>query len=157
MILTTFEIESNLDSRVTARFGGQWMRFGNSLAILHAHSPTAPASTIGSREYAQHKGVDHKSLFVVGQKGRLFQKENPDIQILLDKGRYLLVQISDAARLQEILEHKEPCYAITPWSPGKVVYSARVRSTSGREGRADWITNLVDKVTAELYLSLIHI
>ncbi|MEO1161507.1 MAG: M28 family peptidase, partial [Pseudomonadota bacterium] len=65
--------------------------------------------------------ADDSQLCVVTQKGRVFQNENPDIEVVLDRGRYLLVSIpSDKSGL--ITEYQQPCYSVEAVDAGRVVY-----------------------------------
>ena len=45
------------------------------------------------------------------QKGGLFQREHPDVPVLLDKGRFLLVDL-DPAAARKLSRKKEPCYSV---------------------------------------------
>ena len=57
--------------------------------------------------------VDRARLHVVFQKGRLFQREHPDVPVLLDKGRFLLVDL-DPKRVRKIGKSDVPCFAVQP-------------------------------------------
>jgi hypothetical protein len=91
------------------------MRFGDETVYCgepqnwDRFEASAARAGIASQERADT--VDRRRLHVVIQKGRLFQKEHPSVQILLDKGRFLLVEM-DPELAKKLEEKKEPCYTI---------------------------------------------
>ncbi|KAA1052473.1 M28 family metallopeptidase [Azospirillum argentinense] len=63
---------------------------------------------------------DHVLAAVV-QKGRLFERAYPEVTVLRNRGRYLLVELSpNHPALVE--RHAEPCYAAFPVEPGTEVF-----------------------------------
>lgn len=62
-------------------------------------------------EYPEY--VKKQELHLVIQKGRLFQQAFPNVPVLLDKGRYLVIVLSrdEAVKIQEQLE---PCFTVRP-------------------------------------------
>jgi Zn-dependent M28 family amino/carboxypeptidase len=85
-----------------------------------------------------------QDLFIVVQKGRLFQIEHPDVPVIVDKGRYLLVELTEA-QAQEIKEHEEPCYTLRRFASNLVVFDAPGPSTA-RQASPLWVHKLVDAV-----------
>lgn len=152
MILTTFDIGNR--EGFTARLGGQSMRFGDAIAMLHDDSSASRGAT-GIHETARYQSVGADELYVVAQKGRLFQKEHPGIGVLLDSGRYLLVQIPDHSQVEEIAAHVEPCFSIMPWSPGTEVFVNR-SMVRARGGGREWVSDLVDKVSVTVFEPLLR-
>jgi hypothetical protein len=76
----------------------------------------------GLRESASRAGVDLQEragsldparLHVVIQKGRLFQREHPEVTVLVDKGRFLLVDL-DPTDAGNFAESDVPCFSIRP-------------------------------------------
>src|SRR3954471_21481849 len=57
--------------------------------------------------------IDRERLHVVIHKGRLFQREHPDIPVLVDKGRFLLVDL-DPKRARGIGKGDVPCFSVQP-------------------------------------------
>src|SRR5205823_7133135 len=92
-----------------------WLRFGEELVFCGAGEHLAHFARSAARAgvaLAQHpEPVARERLHVVVQKGRLFQREHPDVPVLLDKGRFLLVAI-DPQRACDIGESDVPCYAL---------------------------------------------
>ena len=68
--------------------------------------------------------VDRARLHVVFQKGRLFQREHPDVPVLLDKGRFLLVDL-DPKRVRKIGKSDVPCFAVRPLDALKTTRARR--------------------------------
>jgi len=108
--------------------GGWWVQFGAELLVYTANDRWSrlnrsitdlDANLTRSRQPDVQKG----SLHLVEQKGRTFQAQFPDIPVLLDKGRYLVIHA--AARSVRAMErHKEPCFAIQPLRENTVVFES---------------------------------
>jgi hypothetical protein len=80
--------------------------------------------------------VDRKRLYVVIQKGRLFQREHPDVPVLIDKGRFLLVDLEPKSA-RKMGKGDVPCFAIQPLEAFKPTRAPRsaprdLRSRIGR-------------------------
>jgi Zn-dependent M28 family amino/carboxypeptidase len=55
------------------------------------------------------------------QKGRLFQQEHPEVPILIDKGRFLVVDLTPDL-VESYQKGDEPCYGIKPLEENMVVF-----------------------------------
>ncbi|MGH8066778.1 MAG: M28 family metallopeptidase [Candidatus Entotheonellia bacterium] len=100
--------------------------------------------------------MNEADLYLVVQKGRLFQQQYPDVSVLLDKGRYLAVQLSPEERAK-VDTKRGSCFGICPLPANTVVFDVRPRP-SAREAPVDWIQDLVDEVTrTTLEASLTHL
>jgi hypothetical protein len=79
----------------------EWGRFAGSAAraglVLHERA----------------EPIDTTRLHVVIQKGRLFQREHRDVAVLLDKGRFLLVDM-DPKEAQQLARRIQPCFSVRP-------------------------------------------
>jgi Peptidase family M28 len=65
--------------------------------------------------------TEKDNLYLVVQKGRLFQQEHPEVPILIDKGRFLVVDLTpDLAESYQ--KGDEPCYGIKPLEENMVVF-----------------------------------
>jgi hypothetical protein len=63
------------------------------------------------------------NLYLVVQKGRLFQQEHPEVPVLIDKGRFLVVDLNlDLVKLDSYQKGDEPCYGIKPLEENMVVF-----------------------------------
>lgn len=159
MRLTSYEIQGNVS---TQRLSKQWMKFGDRIVVLSDNATGSRQSELytqnaelGLSELSRHSNVNREDLYVVGQKGRLFQKENPSIPVLLDAGRYLLVQIEDDEVLKEIASDK-PCFSLMNWRDGTVVFESHGVASASRSSFPSWIEEFVDSISSEYYKSSIE-
>lgn len=60
-------------------------------------------------------------LHVVVQNGRLFQQHHPDVPVVRDRGRFLLVKL-DPDRARALNKGNETCFGIMPATDGLVVF-----------------------------------
>jgi hypothetical protein len=123
------------------RQGVPWLQFGDERVYCAEERRwaglTQAAAGAGLRLREHAGSIDRQRLHVVVQKGRLFQKEHPDIPVLLDKGRFLLVDIDPAAA--RLAAKEEPCYALRALGdlatdgPGdsRSVFAVRSREADG--------------------------
>src|SRR5215213_9198234 len=137
-----------------------WVRFGDEVVV-----GSEDAQWSGILQHARESGtiprehprsVDKNHLHVVVQNGRLFQQEHPDVPVILDRGRFLLVELDpEQARL---LEGKSAtCYGVLPLREDQVVFDVRDR-TAERAAPVDWIQDLVDKVVGPaVQADLVHL
>ncbi|MDH5561765.1 MAG: Zn-dependent exopeptidase M28, partial [Deltaproteobacteria bacterium] len=83
------------------RSGASWVRFGNKLFLFAADAEWASVSReAASFDLELHTHPDRvpkANLHLVIQKGRLFQQSYPEIPVLFDKGRYLVVALDPKA------------------------------------------------------------
>jgi hypothetical protein len=89
--------------------------------------------------------VEREHLHVVVQNGRLFQQENPDARVLVDRGRFLLVELNPDL-VPRLEGEGETCYRVQPLRENEVVFDVRERG-SERAAPVAWIQDLVDKVS----------
>jgi hypothetical protein len=84
-------------------------------------------------------------LHVVIQKGRLFQQEHPEVPVLLNKGRYLVI---DAAP-QDVTRWDcgyRPCFAIRPVSDISVAFEI-APAPARRSTALPWVQQLVNSLS----------
>jgi len=114
--------------------GGDWTRLGDVDVVI------GPAAA-GVSERAARTAAQP---MLVTQLGRLFQRRYPDVPVLVDKGRYLVV---DTAGHQI-----DPCgegacgYALAPLPANEVVFEQRAGAARAGVGRSE---ALVGEVSAE--------
>jgi len=138
-----------------------WLQFGDELVYAGTEQEwpalTASASRAGLALRERPGTVDGGRLHVIIQKGRLFQREHPDVPILVDKGRFLLVEM-DPKLARKLAKRKEPCFTVrTPEAldvagevgANRVVFAARSRSADRAAGRAPDpdVQALVDRIS----------
>jgi Zn-dependent M28 family amino/carboxypeptidase len=67
--------------------------------------------------------VTKEQMYVVVQNGRLFQQHNPDVPVLHDRGRFLLVKL-DPEKARELSDKHETCYGLLPLEENQVVFES---------------------------------
>ncbi len=128
-----------------------WARFGDQVVVYGTDEQWS-----GVAERAQRSGVrlrelpapvDRDHLHLVVQNGRLFQQEHPEARVLVDAGRYLLVDL-DPKRARTIGGGKGsvPCYAVRPVEDELVAFEVRERAAA-RAAPVPWVQSLVDRVS----------
>lgn len=122
--------------------GVSWARFGND-KLMFSDEPAEPrAATRGARIPSRDEEVTREQLHVVVQNGRQFQQHHPEVPVLHDRGRFLLVQL-DPDQAQKLRRKSETCYGIVPLEDEQVVFEERAPEA----GRAPvpFIRALVDQ------------
>jgi hypothetical protein len=89
--------------------------------------------------------ADH--LHLVTQVGRTFQLERPDVPILVDAGRYLVVA-HDPTQAARLPERDEVCYGLRPLTSGTVAFRV---VTPQKHTPQPWVQELVDGVSRATY------
>lgn len=120
---TSDEIVELIDDLATR--GVRWARFGNS---VFAYDPASVPIT--------------DTIHLVVQKGRSFQLSHPEIEVLLDKGRFLVVSI-DRRRAENLFDANGD-FAVEPLGTGRVVYEALPAAAGARVRRANPPLGAVD-------------
>jgi hypothetical protein len=128
--------------------GTSWVRFGHETLLYNDDDEVeAPAEPRVSSRGARHPRRDvpsgREQLHVVVQHGRQFQQRHPDVPVLHDRGRFLLVQLdpSEAARLRDAAD---TCYGVIPVTEDMVVFEERGRVSARAADPA--IRTLIDGV-----------
>ncbi len=124
------------------------MKFGDELVYYGTaqHWPrlTESVGRAGVALRERPGTIDRERLHVVVQKGRLFQREHPDVPVLVDKGRFLLVDI-DPRLARKLGRKKEPCYSVRGLDAldpsgakgrNRVVFETRSRAAERAAARA---------------------
>jgi hypothetical protein len=71
------------------------------------------------------------NLYLVVQKGRLFQQEHPEVPIIIDKGRFLVVDLTPDL-VESYQKGDEPCYGIKPLEENMVVFTEQPKAALRR-------------------------
>lgn len=125
------------------------VQFGDQVLLYAANSKwnnVAAQAERGGLQLEEHpRDVKKGDLYLVVQKGRLFQQDYPDVAVLLDKGRYLAVELS-TEEVKNIGAGEEPCYVVQPLKEDTVVFDVRP-PPAARAAPVTWIQNLVNNVT----------
>src|SRR5919108_3971758 len=95
--------------------GTSWAQFGDQV-LLYADdtegeglATRASPSALRLQEYSAPARKEH--LHIVVQNGRLFQQEHPDVPVILDRGRILLVDL-DPERVRQLEDKSLTCYGV---------------------------------------------
>lgn len=83
-------------------------------------------------------------LHLVVQNGRTFQQEHPDVPVLADQGRYLVVDL-DPATARELDGPDQVCFSVLPLPLNTTVFARAVAEPVAEQ---PWIRELVDRVAA---------
>ncbi|MCL4540692.1 MAG: M28 family metallopeptidase [Bacteroidetes bacterium] len=125
-----------------------WVQFGDQLFLLtsdeHWDNLQRRADETGAHLRAISHAENLGDLYLIRQKGRLFQREHPDIAVLFDRGRYLVAQISDEAR-KRIMPKVVPCYQVLPLQPNTVVFE-KIPRPAVRAAADPWVKQFVDLI-----------
>ncbi|MET0865228.1 MAG: M28 family peptidase [Nakamurella sp.] len=119
--------------------GGHWVRLGDQLMV------TSRAGAHRERTSDHGTSIPLNRLHLVVQNGRLFQRQHPDVPVLADKGRYLIVDL-DPAQAGALNVAHDPCFAVLPAPLDSVVFQQQERPAE-RATKLPWIQALVDKVS----------
>jgi len=134
------------------------VQFGDQLLLYTAKSKWNNVATQAERgglhleEYPED--VKKGDMYLVVQKGRLFQNEYPNVPIILDKGRYLAVTLSDQ-EIKKIGARQEPCFVVRPLKENSVVFNENP-PPAVRAAPETWVQDLVNNVAIssfEAYLT----
>jgi len=138
-----------------------WARFGERVVFAgegEAWSRFAVAAGRAGLAPQEHPGLtDRQRLHVVVQKGRLFQQEHPDVPVLSDSGRFLLVDMNPQ-QARDAASDDVPCYAVRPLDAlepagasgrSRIVFDVRSPATQRAAARAvdPAVQALVDRVS----------
>ncbi|MGK7914492.1 MAG: M28 family metallopeptidase [Prochloraceae cyanobacterium] len=133
--------------------GASWVQFGNEILLYIDDQLWQYAFTYADRSHLSLEQFpatfNPQDLYLIVQKGRLFQQEHPEVPVLLDKGRYLVVELAKD-KAEQLVVPDEPCYAVQPLKVNTTVFDVQVRTAERREGKA-WIQTLVSSVAKSNY------
>src|SRR6476646_7352663 len=114
-------------SRAPLAPGTSWLQFGSEMLFYNDAAPdnerAAPAGR-GARPNLSEHDVSRAQLHVVVQNGRTFQQEHPEVPVIHDRGRFLLVNL-DPAKARELMMGAETCYGVTPVQENQTVFDVR--------------------------------
>ncbi|MFI7494610.1 M28 family metallopeptidase [Kocuria sp. M4R2S49] len=105
--------------------GAAWTQLGDTLLVTG--KPARLERAGAGRAPASRVEVPTARLHLVIQNGRQFQQEHPGVPVLVDKGRYLVVDLdpAEAGRLAEPAERHLPCYRVRALPADTVVFEQR--------------------------------
>lgn len=128
--------------------GASWVQFGNELLLYTDENQWAGlAGRAGQRtlQLQEHPAtVNRENMYLVVQKGRLFQQEYPEVPVIVDRGRFLLVEL-DPKRAQQIKVGDLPCFTLRPLEDNQIAFDVRLRTAAAAPVAS--IQNLVNQVS----------
>jgi Peptidase family M28 len=131
---------------------GTWARFGDQLVVWS--DDDAWARTIRPRLQERAGAVPAEHLHLVTRVGRTFQRERPEVPVLFDAGRYLVVAL-DPVQAHTLPEREELCYEVRPLTSGTVAFQTVAPQ---RRPPQPWVQELVSDVSRATYeLVLTHL
>lgn len=130
------------------RAAGLSALFGRELLVVGTGTALRTAARQGEVVRSLPHAIDPARLFLVVQKGRLFQREHPDVRVLLDKGRFLAVELDTGHPALAVRD--EPCWVARPLAERPVVFAERT-PPPGPRATADWLRELVAGIDANRY------
>jgi len=112
--------------------GLNWLKFGDQY-FCYAEEPAASidwmrlkaAGAFLNRATLGAGQPEKGSLYLVTQEGRLFQRAQPDVLVLFDRGRHLLVLL-DERSVDKIVQH-DARFSIRPVVRNEIIYERLVR------------------------------
>ncbi len=131
--------------------GTSWVRFGQQ-TLLYTEGNQEGTATVsagrGARVPSRQEDMSKEQLHVVVQNGRLFQQHHPDVPVIHDRGRFLLVKL-DPHRARELEHRHETCYGLMPLADEHVVFD--VREPAAARAPATFIQTLINKAQRETF------
>ncbi len=113
--------------------GTSWVRFGRETLLYNDDDErfgiTAGRGSRGARFPRRQVSATRDELHIVVQHGRLFEQQHPDVPVLHDRGRFLLVQL-DPARARRLQSEGETCFGIFPLEADQIVFEERERTAA---------------------------
>lgn len=105
--------------------GATWARLGDEILVSGRPADVERALIdIPSVAAPVQKTVASERLQLVTQNGRLFQQEHPDVPVIVDKVRYLVVDL-DPGEAKKLNVPYMPCYSLQPLPRNTVVLDVR--------------------------------
>lgn len=128
-----------------------WIQFGEEGLLVSSQTDLNTVDSSGDRIAQPLNRIEltneTNKLYLVGQKGRLFQQEHPEIPILIDKGRFLVVELDDNS-FQTCQKGDEPCYGMKLLDKNTIAFQ-EASSDNFRVTTVDRIQTIVDQVSKE--------
>lgn len=110
----------------SAAMEATWTRLGDVLVVRTPASRAGQLLTHGkTADSARRLFVPEEHLHLVTQIARLFQEDHPEVRVVVDKGRYLVVEVDPGMPSLADGLHAS-CYAVRPLPADTVVFDQRV-------------------------------
>jgi hypothetical protein len=130
--------------------GMSWAKFGSEF-VLYGDTGAAAAgpqrSSRGARLAPRSVEATRDELFVVVQNGRLFQQHHPEVAVLHDRGRFLLVRLSPD-RARQLASESRTCFGVRKLKDNQVVFDERAAAPRRRAPVA-FVAALVESLSRD--------
>ena len=151
MKLLIYRAEANKRDRAQhlpkAEPGTSSVRFGNDVLVFSSGPELRRAGALATKDADMAGGeidVSKERMHVVVQNGRLFEQHHPEVRVIHERGRFLLVDI-DPKKARKLSDENETCFGIFPLADNRVVFDSRARAA--RRAPLEFVQQLVDKVS----------
>ncbi|TYC58605.1 Zn-dependent exopeptidase M28 [Rhodobacterales bacterium] len=139
--------------------GGWWVRFGDDVLTYSANdrwSNLESEFSSSQRNARQPTGTIGKAeMYLVVQKGRTFQLEHPDVEVIFDKGRYLVVRLTKA-KARKMNKREDVCFHIEPLSENMTVFDTPYTQRSSAAASGAPQAGVVASVQQAVFVSHIE-
>lgn len=136
--------------------GANWAQFGEEFLFWAEDEQWNDFAAYSERDGLSllnyERDIDEADLHLVTQKGRIFQQVHPEMPVLLDKGRFLVVELNPE-QARSASESNCVSYTIQPLERNTVVFELEAREGTGRRAPIAWVQTLVDNVTRSSFES----
>ncbi|WP_138733367.1 M20/M25/M40 family metallo-hydrolase [Modestobacter excelsi] len=120
------------EDAIPADVGITWTRLGDVLLVSGPSDPVQEVVAGTGLTTATSTSVPRGRLHLVTQIGRCFQQEHPDVPVVVDKGRYLVVDL-DPEQAAALDGSPTGCFGVRPLPASEAVFEQR---TVGRPAGA---------------------
>lgn len=117
--------------------------------LVDVESPEFRTQSVLSDRIGPAVKVAEQDLYVVVQKGRLFQRAHPEVRVLMDRGRHLIVELA-ADSAADLVASRSSDFAVRPAQRGMSLVSRRPPAGAAR---VDWVQDLVDGVEHDAFVA----
>jgi hypothetical protein len=151
MEISTYQIPSDEVSENSRRQAlpatSSSIRFGSELLVYtdEIQKNAFDTGTVAPLQ-SRREDVSREQLHVVVQNGRLFQHHHPEVTVLHDRGRFLLVKLNPQEALK-LKEESETCFGIIPVREEQVVFEES--AAVAERAPVSFIQALVDNLNRE--------
>lgn len=152
MKVTLYRVASPVGSARSSRLipsNASYVQLGDEV-LAYARKATGTDTRAGAeREDTASQNylgdAEEKNLHLVVQIGNRFEQDHPNIQVIVSKGRYLIVNV-DPEKAKDIAQPAGRCYMIRPLAENEVVFDVASPSAT-RSAPEAWVKNLADQVS----------
>jgi Peptidase family M28 len=130
----------------------QWSRMGDRTILWKSEGEGNFQSNIkkmGVSIDTSSASVSEGKLYLVMQVGSSFQRSYPDIPVVLEKGRYLIVDVT-SEQLMSMDKNDENCWILRPLPPNQIILDVIKRE---KQEVVPWIQSLIASLSLSTYQS----